>query len=65
MSYGLMFLTRKDGQPCVIVKAAIVKWSLDVDSADRAYTKIDTLDGHFQVVQETPQKILALYAAGS
>lgn len=61
---GVMLLTRKDGKPCVIIKAAIVKWSLDDDSGDnpKSYTKIDTLDGHFQVVRETPEQLLALWS---
>jgi hypothetical protein len=77
---GLLFLTRKDGKPVVIVKAAIVKWALDDEASlvivlptspcspatasdKHSYTKIDTLDGHFQVVQETPSRIATLWAA--
>jgi hypothetical protein len=65
---GLMFLTRKDGNPVVIVKAAVVSWCEDHDDdvplvRKSGLTRINMLDGHFQIVQEMPQQIATLWEA--
>jgi uncharacterized protein YlzI (FlbEa/FlbD family) len=52
----LVVLTRLDGEPCWILKSAIVEFGKDVDRP--AGTRITLLSG-FQIVKEPPDAVAA------
>lgn len=64
---SVFLLTRKDGKPVCIVASAITSWAQDTDENLPVVgqylpnTRINMLDGKFQVVKESSEQILRLW----
>lgn len=58
----LMQLTRTDGSKIVVVKAAMVSWSEDINKPGTQ--RVCTLDARFQDVTETADQISAMFIKG-